>query len=96
MAEAPKRLQREAYMQLEAEFTAVAKPEDLREQDRLNYEEVKGSVLGVCARCRWVSGCPSCDEAKAWSWACRQTLWHTANEAVRPKAKPKGRPKKTA
>ena len=96
LAEAPVRLERQAYLQLEEEFVAVAKPEDLRPEDRLAYEAVKGSVLRVCARCRWVSGCQSCDEDKAWSWACRQTLWHTAHEAVRPKAKPKGRPKRAA
>ena len=96
IAEAPARLEVEAYVQLEAEFIAVAKPEDLREEDRELYEAVRGSGLGICARCRWLSGCQSCDEVKAWGFACRSTLWHTASEAVRPKAKPRGRPKKAA
>ncbi len=93
IVEAPVRLEPAAYVALEEEFIAVAKSEDLRVQDRERYEEVRGSPLGVCARCRWLSGCQSCDEAKAWAWACRMTLWHTAGEAVRPKAKPRGRPK---
>jgi len=96
IAAAPVRLEREAYVALEEEFIAVAKPEDLRPQDREMYEAVRGSRMGVCARCRWLSGCQSCDEAKAWSFACRSTLWHTASEALRPKAKPRGRPKKAA
>ena len=74
----------------------MAAPEDLRAQDREAYEAVRIGGLGVCARCRWVSGCHACDEVKAWGFYCRSTLWNTADEAVRPKAKPKGRPKKAA
>ena len=40
--------------------------------------------------------CEACDEEKAWDFACRSTLWHTADEALRPKTKPRGRPKKRA
>ena len=94
IAEAPARLERAAYLRLEEEFIAVAKVEDLRAEDRVQYEMVRGEGLGVCARCRWVSGCQSCDERKAWGFACRSTLWHSADEALRPKAKPRGRPKK--
>ena len=96
IAEAPVRLEKEAYQALEDEFTAVAKPEDLRPEDRHIYELVRGTGVGVCSRCNFVTGCQSCDEGKAWDFACRSTLWHTAHEAVRPKAKPKGRPKKAA
>ena len=96
IAEAPTRLETEAYRALEDEFIVVAKPEDLREQDRKIYEAVKGVGLGVCPRCRFLYGCQSCDEEKAWGFACRSTLWHTASEGVRPKAKPRGRPKKAA
>ena len=96
IAEAPARLETEAYRALEDEFIAVAKPEDLRPEDRKIYEAVRGTGLGLCARCRWMTGCQSCDEDKAWGFACRSTLWHTADEAVRPMAKPKGRPKKKA
>ena len=96
IAEAPARLETEAYRALEDEFIAVAKPEDLRPEDRNIYEAVRGTGVGLCARCRWMSGCQSCDEDKAWGFACRSTLWHTADEAVRPSAKPKGRPKKKA
>ena len=96
IAEAPARLETKAYEVLEDEFIAVAKPEDLRQEDRDMYEAVRGTGLGLCGRCRWRSGCQSCDEVKAWAFACRSTLWHTAHEAVRPKAKPKGRPKRAA
>ena len=96
IAEAPDRLKPEAYVSIEEEFIAVAKPEDLREQDREIYEKVRGTGLGVCARCRWQSGCHSCDEVKAWGYACRLTLWNTASEELRPKTKPRGRPKKAA
>jgi len=96
LAEATARLGQEAYIAVEDEFIAVAKPEDLRAEDREAYDAVRMINLGICTRCRWSSGCHSCDEAKAWSFACRSTLWHTVHEAVRPKAKPKGRPKKAA
>ena len=96
IAEAPERLEAEAYRALEAEFIAVAKPEDLRSEDRESYEAVRGTGVGLCARCRWMSGCQSCDEEKAWGFACRSTLWHTAPEDLRPKARPRGRPKKAA
>ena len=86
----------EVYRALEEEFIQVAKPEDLRQEDRDIYEAVRGTGLGICGRCRWRAGCQSCDEVKAWGYACRSTLWHTAHEGVRPKAKPKGRPKKAA
>ena len=96
IAEAPARLDTVAWRALEDEFIAVAKPEDLRPEDILLYEAVRVTGLGICSRCRWMSGCPSCDDAKAWGHACRTTLWHTANEALRPKARPKGRPKKAS
>ena len=80
IAEAPARLEVEAYVQLEDEFIVVAKPGDLREEDRMLYEAVRGAGLGICARCKWLSGCHSCDELKAWGFACRSTLWHTAHE----------------
>ena len=96
VAEGDARLEVSAYVALEDEFIAVAKPEDLRLEDREVYDQVRCEGLGVCARCRWLSGCQSCDERKAWGFACRSTLWNEAHEAVRPKAKPKGRPKKAA
>ena len=94
IAEAPARLEVKAYEALEKEFVAVAQPEDLREIDRKKYEAVKATGLLVCSRCSWKSGCASCDEAKAWDFYCRSTLWHTASEALRPQTKPRGRPKK--
>ena len=96
LAEGSTRLEAEAYQELEDQFIAVAQPEDLREEDREMNNKVRLEGVGICARCRWVSGCLACDEAKAWGYACRSTLWHTAHEAVRPKAKPRGRPKKAA
>ena len=94
IAEAHVRLQQERYVALEEEFINVAEPEDLRLQDRAMFEAAKGLSIGVCARCRYTSGCQSCDEAKAWSYACRSTLWHPASEDMRPKSKPKERPNK--
>ena len=94
LADAPERVQKKAYEALEDEFMAVAKPEDLRQVDREKYEKVRGTYRFVCGRCRWVDGCDLCDEDKAWRYACRSTLWHSADAALRPKAKPKGRPKK--
>ena len=96
IAEAPARLDVRDNQALEEEFIAVAHLDDLRVEDKLLFEKVKAFETGVCARCRWETGCLSCDAAKAWAYACRSTLWNTAHEAVRPKAKPKGRPKKTA
>ena len=96
IAEAPTRIDKMAWEELEDEFMVVAKPEDLRAEDLEVYEAVKLTGAGICSRCRWMSGCQSCDDAKAWGHACRTTLWHTANEALRPKARPKGRPKKKA
>ena len=96
VAEGNARMEVSAYVALEDEFIAVAKPEDLRLEDREAYDIVRCEGLGVCARCRWLSGCQSCDERKAWDYACRSTLWNEAHEAVRPKAKPRGRPKKAA
>ena len=94
IAEAPATLSEGAWRALEQEFIAAAQPEDLRKEDRDAYELVRDTGLGLCGRCRWMSGCDRCDEVKAWDFACRSTLWHTAHEALRPKAKPKGRPKK--
>ena len=96
LAAAPLRLDKKAYVDLEDEFIAVATLEDLRPQDRKQYEFVRATGAGVCGRCRWSTGCDQCDSDHAWSFLCRTTLWHTADEAVRPKAKPRGRPKKPA
>ena len=96
VVEAPERLESKAYVALEEQFIAVAQLEDLREEDRKAFEAVRDFGVGVCSRCRWSSGCHSCDEDKAWGFYCRSTLWNLADEAVRPKAKPRGRPKKGA
>ena len=96
ISEAHARLDRKAYVTLEDEFVRVAKAEDLRPEDRAMYERLRGTGPGVCPRCRWVNGCEDCDEEKAWGFACRATLWHTADEALRPVKKPRGRPKKAA
>ena len=92
VADGPVRLDAEAYGELEEKFIALATPEDLRPEDKARFEHVKMNGVGICARCRWQSGCLACDEEKAWSFACRSTLWAVAGEGVRPKAKPKGRP----
>ena len=93
LAAVPDQLETKAYVEVENEFIAVASVEDLRPEDRKQFEHVKENGLGLCARCKWKSGCLSCDGEKAWAYACRNTLWHTASEGVRPKAKPRGRPK---
>ena len=74
---------------MEGEY--LAKPEELRSEDREIWEAVKGKGFGLCGRCSWTTGCEKCDEVKAWGYACRSTLWHTADEALRPRAKPRGR-----
>ena len=94
VVEAPERLESKAYVALEDQFIAVAQLEDLREKDRKAFEAVRDFGLGLCSRCKWISGCHDCDEEKAWSFYCRSTLWNAADEAVKPKIKPRGRPKK--
>lgn len=93
LAAVPDRLETKAYVEVENEFIAVATVDDLRPEDRKQFEHVKEYGLGLCSRCKWLSGCLSCDGEKAWAYACRNTLWHTASEGVRPKAKPRDRPK---
>ena len=93
LASGTERLEVQAYVEAEVEFMAVAKVEDLRPEDRAQFEKVKAEGVGICSRCRWISGCASCDEDKAWDFACRNTLWAAAAEAVRPGRKPRGRPR---
>ena len=93
LASGTERLEVQAYVEAEVEFMAVAKAEDLRPEDRAQFEKVKAEGVGICSRCRFRSGCASCDEEKAWEFACRNTLWAAAAEAVRPARKPRGRPK---
>ena len=64
IAEAPARLGTAAYIALEDEFIRVAKLEDLRPEDRNLYHSC--TRVGSCDRCRWMTGCDSCDEEKAW------------------------------
>ena len=93
LASGTERLEVQAYVEAEVEFMAVAKAEDLRPEDRAQFEKVKAEGVGLCSRCRWVSGCASCDGENAWEFACRSTLWAAAAEAVRPGRKPRSRPK---
>ena len=96
IAEAPMRLDKKAHIAHEDNFIAVATIEDLRKVDKEQCLRVKEDGLGTCGRCKYFEGCDRCHEGKAWSYACRATLWHTAAEAKRPAAKPRGRPKKAA
>ena len=96
VAEVPDRLSIAEYRVTEERFEASATIDDLREPYRSNYEHVKMTGAGVCGRCSWTAGCDSCDEAKAWSFACRATLYEAMDTRMRPKAKPKGRPKCSA
>ena len=90
------RISKPTYQLLEAAFIAKATVEDLSEEHRRHYEEVKHFGAGTCARCRWGNGCSSCEAIHAWEWACRCTLYEGLEEPVRPKPKPKGRPKAKA
>ena len=80
---------------LEDEFIANAAPEDLAKKFREKYERVRLTGVGVCGTCRWETGCINCDEAMTWAWACRNTLYEAMSAEVRPKARPRGRPRKT-
>ena len=90
------RISKPTYQLLEAAFIAKATVEDLSEEHRRRYEEVKRFGAGTCSRCRWGNGCMSCEATHAWEWACRCTLYEGIEEPVRPKPKPKGRPTKMA
>ena len=81
------------YRAIEDEFIKSAKLEDLREPYKQQYNGVRLIGPRVCTKCRWMSGCMACDEDKAWAWACRATLYEAMQVGIRPKAKPKGRPK---
>ena len=52
LVEASARMEKEAYRAFEDEFSAVAKPEDLRKEDTEMYENVRDEGLSVCGRCR--------------------------------------------
>ena len=45
-----------AYELLEAAFIARATPEDLSEEHRRRYNDVRILGAGSCARCRWSTG----------------------------------------
>ena len=95
VAEVPDRLSIAEYRVIEERFEASATVDDLREPYQSSCEHVMMTGAGVCARCHWESGCDSCNEAKAWSFACRATLYEAMDTRMKPKAKPKGRPKRT-
>ena len=48
--------------------------EDLSDKKLRTHVEVRSEGLGVCSRCRWQSGCLSCDPEKAWRWAVSKEL----------------------
>ena len=95
IGEATVRIETKGYIKFEDEFEAVATVDDLRPQDKDYFLRVRdhGNV-GICSRCNWTHGCNKCDEAKAWTYCCRATLWAKAAESMRPMAKPRGRPKR--
>ena len=94
IAAATSRYSDEEWKHCEESFTVAASVDDLKSIHRDEYERVKAVGIGICSRCRWLSGCQSCDKHKDGSWTCRQTLWSITNEALRPVAKPKGRPRR--
>ena len=59
----------------------------LSERLQAHVSKVRLEGMGVCSKCRWVSGCLACDKDKAWRWAVRQELGMVQAKA---KAKAKG------
>jgi hypothetical protein len=45
--------------------------DDLSPPQRVHMEHVMATGNGVCSRCRWKSGCLSCDVKKAWLYCVR-------------------------
>ena len=90
------RMSKAAYISPEDEFEKHATTEDLNDERLRAYNHVRMFGGSVCGSCKWRHGCVRCDEAKAWSWACRSTLYEAMPGGLRPTAKPKGRPKKKA
>ena len=78
------------YRAIEDEFSAKAVLEDLLEPHRSLYEAVRDTGAGLCATCRWLSGCHECDPVKAWSYYCRATLYEAMDERVMPKGEAEG------
>jgi hypothetical protein len=66
------------------------KVEELREEDRDKYLKVREEDMGICASCRWSSGCFRCSEPKAWDYYVWQALGLEGS-----KAKPRKSVKKT-
>ena len=67
---------------------------DLRDEFLQPYLKVKEEGIGICGRCRFTSGCLSCDVSKAWAYWCKRELGELglkvgAKARGRPKAKPK-------
>ena len=87
------RMDKAAYTSLEDEFEKHATAEDLADEHLRAYNHVRMFGGKVCAKCKWRSGCAECDEAKAWSWACRSTLYEAMPGGSSPRRSLKGAPR---
>jgi hypothetical protein len=52
----------------------VTRMDDLSAPQREHMERVIANGKGVCSRCRWKSGCLSCDREKAWAYCVKVEL----------------------
>ena len=53
---------------------STARVEDLGKEQQEHYKKVEATGIGVCSRCRWKSGCLSCDKEKAWKYVVKWEL----------------------
>ena len=52
----------------------TAKVEDLGPAQQAHFRRVEATGVGVCAKCRWKSGCMNCDVEKAWNYCLKWEL----------------------
>ena len=52
----------------------TARVEDLGKEQQEHFKKVETTGIGICSRCRWKSGCLSCDKDKAWYYVVKWEL----------------------
>ena len=52
----------------------TARVEDLGKEQQEHFKKVEATGIGICSRCRWKSGCLSCDKDKAWYYVVKWEL----------------------
>ena len=62
----------------------TARLEDLGKEQQAHYNKVELSGIGVCSRCRWKTGCLSCDKIKAWRYVVKWELGMRALDVEQP------------